>query len=163
MSPTGRGVPEQLLFRVAEPAGQVACERAVIRRIAIDEVAGPWFDRLERPSLDFGPSQCRAGLTQPLGIANPGVLVAALGHIELPGPVHPIQTVVAGLVEVDEPRSHLERSFGFLGPDPEVVALVCMMVARMLPQRVNQVFHVVPDHPVGRDQFEIDIRQERLA
>src|SRR6185295_17380969 len=75
----------------------------------VDEVAAAGVrERLfEREVQELDAAERAAGGRQRLGMVEARVGVAAEGHVEAAGAVHPPEAVEAGLVQVDEARRAL--------------------------------------------------------
>ena len=96
------------------------------------------------------------------------VLISAPRRIELTGAVDAEQTVVAGLVQVNDPRCPLDigpRLIRLLVaiPRPDRILIFLAILILMCSQRGNQLFRLFLDHPVYNDQLFVGVIDHRLV
>ena len=96
------------------------------------------------------------------------VLISAPRRIELAGAVDAEQAVVAGLVQVNDPRCPLDvgpRLIRLLVaiPRPHRIIILLAILFLMGAQRRNQLFRLFLDHPVYIDQLFVGVIDHRLV
>ncbi len=97
---------------------------------------------------------------QVLAVAEERVAVTAHRDVELARAVHPVEAVVAGLVQVDRPGRPFRE--GQRGPVNRADPVVVLGRIAMAPERLDDAFDVVPGRHVAVDELRVDVREEGL-
>src|SRR5438093_6465260 len=150
--------PSERLARVFRERGSLANWN--IRRINVDEISA-LADSQSIPTiagLDYRTTEHGASRAKTRGVADPRLLVPTPWDVEPPGSIHPVESIVAGLVEEYETCRSADR-IQQLGVDrSHLVVLLPRIRLLEFAQRINQVLHFLLHRMVCVDQFRIHIR-----
>ena len=103
--------PERLLF--ASTAQAFLEKEASLRRVRELHASGTSFDRdWWRRAAELGwasmlvPEELGGGSVSGDGVGDLALVAELIGHSVAPGPLHPVNTVLAGLVDADNAQAH---------------------------------------------------------
>lgn len=99
-----------------------------------------------------------ARCTQIFHITNDWILIPSEGNIELPTAVNPVQAVITGTIQVDEPCGTFNRGelCWLLG----TYSIVMLLFVAMLLKRTDQRLHLIAYDLVGLDEPRISVEQK---
>lgn len=141
----------------------------IVRRVTIDEVSSACIfcclGKIHGAKLDAGIVEVMAHGAQYSSINDVGFGILAEWHIELPLRVHTEKTVVAGLVQIDDPRGSLKRWALAVAvvavPVTDRVIVFRGVVCLMLSKRLDEIVNTVPHNLVAIDQLGVRVVDHR--
>lgn len=161
---------EALLLLAVETIDIVARKRrgvrnGIVRWVTIDEIASACIlcclSKIRGAKLDAGIVEVMTHGAQYSSINDVGFGILAEWHIELPLRVHPEQTVVAGLVQIDDPRGSLKRwtlAVAVISiPITDCIIVFRGVVRLMLGKQLDEIVYTIPHDLIAIDQLGVRI------